>query len=87
MIRCERGNCKIIGNVSEIGAELEIIIREIRNGFSEKLGAEEAEKLIDRIIEGSKKSDDEIDKEIRDIVKKAADKLLKDIFGDAKEGE
>ena len=85
MIRCERGNCEIIGSGPEIAAELEILIREIRNEFSEEIGAEEAEKLIDRIIEGSKKSDDEIDKEIRYIVKKAADELLRDIFGDAKE--
>lgn len=87
MIYCERGKFQIAGSGAEICADLEMIIREVRNALSQSIGTEGAEKVIAKIIEESRKSDDEIEIEIRDMAKKVADKLLRDIFGDAKEGE
>lgn len=65
MIKSKRGEINLKGSVPEIKADLCIAIKAVREDvLAEAYGAEEAEKVIERIVEYSKKNRSDIEKEI-----------------------
>ena len=60
MIKSENGNIEMRGELSEISADLTIILI----GFKKSVGEEEADALIEDAVRLSKLTPEEIDKEI-----------------------
>lgn len=56
MIKCDLGHVSLKGSVPLIQEELEAVIVSIREAFIQKFGEENADELINNVIENSKKS-------------------------------
>ena len=65
MIHVERKTIVINGNGAVICCEIESILREFRKSVEEKHGKEAAKELIDKIVENSKKTDEQNEKRDR----------------------
>ena len=85
MIHVESKKIEINGNGAVICCEIESILRAFRKSTEEKYGKEEAEKLLDKIVENSKKSDEQNEKEIEELKKQIPD-TLQDILKSIMEG-
>lgn len=82
MIKCENDGLKIQGTLPEIEADLTLIINKVRSDILAPLvGEEEAEKRIQRIIELSKKTDEEIKEQAMSEMHKVFDNIFKGMFG------
>ena len=78
MIKCENDGLKIQGTLPEIEADLTLIINKVRSDILVPLvGEEEAEKRIQRIIELSKKTDEEIKEQAMSEMHKVFDNIFK----------
>lgn len=76
MIKSENGNIEMRGELSEISADLTIILI----GFRKSVGEEEADALIEDAVRLSKLTPEEIDKEIereKENIKKIIEGLSK----------
>ena len=69
MIKCDLGTVSLKGSVPLIQAELEAVIVSIREAFIQKFGEENADELINDVIENSKKSKEKRDEEFNDSEK------------------
>ena len=69
MIKCDLGTVSLKGSVPLIQAELEELIISIREAFIQKFGEENANELINDVIENSKKSKEKRDEEFNDSEK------------------
>lgn len=69
MIKCVKGFVEIKGSKNEVAAETAILLRSLREHISEDEFKE--------VIENSKKTDDEIEAEAREVKKKLLQKFLK----------
>ena len=88
MIKCDLGTVSLKGSVPLIQAELEAVIVSIRKAFIQKFGEENADELINDVIENSKKSKEKRDEEFNDsekelfelfeVFKKMINEVLKD---------
>ena len=88
MIKCDLGTVSLKGSVPLIQAELEAVIVSIRKAFIQKFGEENANELINDVIENSKKSKEKRDEEFNDsekelfelfeVFKKMINEVLKD---------
>ena len=88
MIKCDLGTVSLKGSVPLIQAELEAVIVSIREAFIQKFGEENANELINDVIENSKKSKEKRDEEFNDsekelfelfeVFKKMINEVLKD---------
>lgn len=85
MIHVDIKTIVIDGNGAVICCEIESILRAFRKSTEEKYGKEEAEKLLDKIVENSKKSDEQNEKEIEEL-KKQIPNALQDILKSIMEG-
>ena len=82
MIKCENDGLKIQGTLPEIETDLTLIINKVRSDILVPLvGEEEAEKRIQRIIELSKKTDEEIKEQAMSEMHKVFDNIFKGMFG------
>ena len=79
MVKCNLGAVEFKGSIDIICAETSTILFSLRNFLSDKIGEEKAEKMFDEVVESSKKSKDEIDKELVDTMKEIEDimKIIK----------
>lgn len=75
MVKCNLGSVEFKGSINIICAEVSTILMSLRSLLSDKIGEEEAEKMINDIVDVSKKSKDEIDKELVDTMKELEDLL------------
>lgn len=82
MIHVDIKTIVIDGNGAVICCEIESILRAFRKSTEEKYGKEAAEELIDKIVDNSKKSDEQIIKES----KMQAVDVFKNILKSVKEG-
>lgn len=85
MIHVERKTIVINGNGAVICCEIESILREFRKSAEEKHGKEAAKELIDKIVENSKKTDEQNEKEIEELKKHALD-MFRNILKSVMEG-
>lgn len=85
MIHVERKTIVINGNGAVICCEIESILREFRKSVEEKHGKEAAKELIDKIVENSKKTDEQNEKEIEELKKQASD-IFQNILKSVMEG-
>lgn len=85
MIHVERKTIVINGNGAIICCEIESILREFRKSVEEKHGKEAAKELIDKIVENSKKTDEQNEKEIEELKKHALD-MFRNILKSVMEG-
>lgn len=69
MIKCDSGTVSLKGSVPLLQAELEEVIVSIREAFIQKFGEENANELINDVIENSKKSKEKRDEEFNDSEK------------------
>ncbi|MFQ9049165.1 MAG: hypothetical protein ACLR62_01795 [Coprococcus sp.] len=70
MIKCVKGFVEINGSKNEVAAETAILLRSLREHISEDEFKE--------VIENSKKTDDEIEAEAREVKKKIIAEILKE---------
>lgn len=82
MIHAEKEKIIIGGYGPAICLEVENILKAFRKSVEEKIGKEEAEKLLDEIVDNSKKSDEQIIKES----KMQAENVFKNILKSVMEG-
>ena len=75
MVKCNLGSVEFKESINIICAEVSTILMSLRNFLSDKIGEEKAEKMFDEVVESSKKSKDEIDKELVDTMKELEDLL------------
>lgn len=72
MIKCVKGFVEIKGSKNEVTAETAILLRSLREHISEDEFKE--------VIENSKKTDDEIEAEAREVKKKIIAEILKEVL-------
>lgn len=73
MVKCDKGFVEIKGSKNEVAAETAILLRYLREHISED--------EFEEVIKDSKKTDDEIEAEVREAKKKIAE-MLKEILFD-----
>lgn len=85
MIKTKHGTTEIEGSVSEILADFTIISRSIRGMLIERgMSVENADKKTNDCIERSKKSEEELGKELLD---KRMERVLLNMFGGIKDAD
>lgn len=85
MIKTKHGTTEIEGSVSEILADFTIIARRIREVLIEcGMSVENADKKINDFIERSKKSKEELEKE---LLNKCMERVLLNMFGGIKDAD
>lgn len=72
MIKCVKGFVEIKGSKNEVAAETAILLRSLREHISEDEFKE--------VIENSKKTDDEIEAEAREVKKRIIAEILKEVL-------
>lgn len=72
MVKCDKGFVEIEGPKNEVAAETAILLRSLREHISEDEFKE--------VIENSKKTDDEIEAEAREVKKKIIAEILKEVL-------
>lgn len=72
MIKCVKEFVEIKGSKNEVAAETAILLRSLREHISEDEFKE--------VIENSKKTDDEIEAEAREVKKKIIAEILKEVL-------
>ena len=85
MIKCDLGTVSLKGSVPLIQAELEELIVRIREAFIQKFGEENADELINDVIENSKKSKEKRDEEFNDSEKELFEvfnKMINEVLKD-----
>ena len=85
MIKCDLGTVSLKGSVPLIQAELEEMIVSIREAFIQKFGEENADELINDVIENSKKSKEKRDEEFNDSEKELFEvfnKMINEVLKD-----
>ena len=80
MIHVDIKTIVIDGNGAVICCEIESILRAFRKSTEEKYGKEAAEELIDKIVENSKKSDEQIIKESKMLAGDVFKNILKSVM-------
>ena len=85
MIKCDLETVSLKGSVPLIQAELEEMIVSIREAFIQKFGEENADELINDVIENSKKSKEKRDEEFNDSEKELFEvfnKMINEVLKD-----
>lgn len=73
MVKCDKGFVEINGSKNEVTAETAVLLKSLREHISED--------EFEEVIKNSKKTDDEIEAEVREAKKKIAE-MLKEILFD-----
>nr|DAF31471.1 MAG TPA: hypothetical protein [Caudoviricetes sp.] len=72
MVKCDKGFVEIKGSKNEVAADTAILLRSLREHISED--------EFEEVIENSKKTDDEIEAETREIKKRIIAEILKEVL-------
>lgn len=72
MVKCNKGFVEINGSKNEVTAETALLLKSLREHISEDEFKE--------VIENSKKTDDEIEAEAREVKKKIIAEILKEVL-------
>nr|DAE96920.1 MAG TPA: hypothetical protein [Bacteriophage sp.] len=72
MAKCDKGFVEINGTKNEVAAETAVLLKSLRKHISEDEFKE--------VIENSKKTDDEIEAEAREVKKKIIAEILKEVL-------
>lgn len=72
MVKCDKGFVEIKGSKNEVTAETAVLLKTLREHISEDEFKE--------VIKNSKKTDDEIEAEAREVKKKNIAEILKEVL-------
>lgn len=72
MVKCDKGFVEIKGSKNEVTAETAILLRSLREHISKD--------EFEEVIKNSKKTDDEIEAEAREVKKKIIAEILKEVL-------
>ncbi len=72
MVKCNKGFVEINGSKNEVTAETAILLKSLREHISED--------EFEEVIKNSKKTDDEIEAEAREVKKKNIAEILKEVL-------
>lgn len=72
MVKCDKGFVEIKGSKNEVTAETAVLLKSLRERISED--------EFEEVIENSKKTDDEIEAEVRETKKKNIAEILKELL-------
>nr|DAE80831.1 MAG TPA: hypothetical protein [Bacteriophage sp.] len=72
MVKCDKGFVEIKGSKNEVTAETAILLKSLREHISED--------EFEEVIKNSKKTDDEIEAEAREVKKKIIAEILKEVL-------
>lgn len=72
MVKCDKGFVEIKGSKNEVTAETAVLLKSLRERISED--------EFEEVIENSKKTDDEIEAEVRETKKKIIAEILKELL-------
>lgn len=72
MVKCDKGFVEISGPKNEVTAETAVLLKSLRKHISED--------EFEEVIENSKKTDDEIEAEAREVKKKIIAEILKEVL-------
>lgn len=72
MVKCDKGFVEIKGSKNEVTAETSVLLRSLHEHISEN--------EFEKVIEDSKKTDDEIEAETREIKKRIIAEILKEVL-------
>lgn len=82
MIKTKNGAVKIKGNIVEVKADFTLLLKEMRNALKGVgMSDEEAISQIDECVKLSRMTIEEIDAELEERMRKAADKLVEALCG------
>ena len=72
MVKCDKGFVEINGSKNEVTAETAVLLKSLREFISED--------EFEEVIENSKKTDDEIEAEVRETKEKIIAEILKELL-------
>lgn len=72
MVKCNKGFVEINGSKNEVTAETAVLLKSLREHISED--------EFEEVIKNSKKTDDEIEAEAREVKKKNIAEILKEVL-------
>lgn len=72
MVKCNKGFVEINGPKNEVTAETAVLLKSLREHISED--------EFEEVIKNSKKTDDEIEAEAREVKKKIIAEILKEVL-------
>lgn len=72
MVKCNKGFVEINGSKNEVAAETAVLLKSLREHISED--------EFEEVIKNSKKTDDEIEAEAREVKKKIIAEILKEVL-------
>lgn len=72
MVKCDKGFVEIKGSKNEVTAETAVLLKSLCERISED--------EFEEVIENSKKTDDEIEAEVRETKKKIIAEILKELL-------
>lgn len=72
MVKCDKGFVEINGSKNEVTAETAVLLKSLREHISED--------EFEEVIKNSKKTDDEIEAEAREVKKKIIAEILKEVL-------
>lgn len=72
MVKCNKGFVEINGSKDEVTAETAVLLKSLREHISED--------EFEEVIKNSKKTDDEIEAEAREVKKKIIAEILKEVL-------
>lgn len=72
MVKCNKGFVEIDGSKNEVTAETAVLLKSLREHISED--------EFEEVIKNSKKTDDEIEAEAREVKKKIIAEILKEVL-------
>jgi F0F1-type ATP synthase epsilon subunit len=72
MVKCNKGFVEINGSKNEVTAETAVLLKSLREHISED--------EFEEVIKNSKKTDDEIEAEAREVKKKIIAEILKEVL-------
>lgn len=72
MVKCDKGFVEIKGSKNEVTAETAILLRSLREHISKD--------EFEEVIKNSKKTDDEIEAEAREVKEKIIAEILKEVL-------
>lgn len=79
MFKVEKGEVRICGAVPDILIDTTIMLRAVRTALKQNVG-QKADILLDKAVELSKKSEEELEDETTEITKKMALDILRELF-------
>lgn len=87
MIKAEKGSVELNGSALELLTDLALITRSIRDTVKEEIPEKDFDDMLQMICEDTKKSEEQIAKEAKELRKENAKKLLEKIISDFFEGD